>query len=301
MTDHFAVKQVITTNEDAWERVDSFTRDEWAKLATAALAERDRLIGEGRCVISPDLSAATACSDEHVIPQGTGIRWIKLPRGATADRNNARASDWERMFLRDGLMGMLRPFFVGGKKESTFTDGGRRIVFRNDPDRGFIIETHDVETLSTPSTGPGTLHFVLPVAQAPTLAVSRALHKIAYLTLVTVNPAFAFSNAFDDIRRYLSVDEPAYRPYAERFLPGAGPGANVTFHLRGVRIEGVGFGGDHAVATIRIHHALYVVPLVGEVPPVQMPGLAWYLHPTGVGRKKVTLSFSYDALGERTA
>lgn len=296
MASHFPIKIVITTPSGSVTMPYDFTPSTWKDAARRLLGERDRLLGNGRCLIDPATTAHPMSPKEHVVPQGTGIRWIELPRGATAETSNKRASVWELAFLRDGLLGMLRPFYVEGKKVVEFPLGeGRRIVFRNDPNRGFVIETHDLPSLVEPQPGPGQLRFHIPVLQAPTAYVSRAITKIAYLTLAVVQPKLALSASFDEVRRYLTNEDAPYRSYGEKFCPGAGPQAGVRFDADAEHVGGDEFGGDRFFAIVSIHHVDYYVPLIGDA-PLQRPenGLEWFDEPKPAGMRPVTLSFNYD-------
>jgi hypothetical protein len=145
--------------------------------------------------------------------------------------------------------------------------------------------------------GKGSLTFDLPVVQAATLDVSRALHKVAYLTLAVACPQLAFSSSLDHVRRYLSSEDPSYKAYGERLRPGSPPGASVVFCMQGEFVEQDVVQGREGFVLIRIHHAEYLVPLFGPTPsgpPSLFPGLHWYPDPIAEGTRAVTVAFQIE-------
>jgi hypothetical protein len=79
MTNPFFVNIVLVTDKGTREHAREYKPDKWKCAAKAALSERARLLGDGRCLINTDLMADPSSPEEHVVPQGTGIRWAKLP------------------------------------------------------------------------------------------------------------------------------------------------------------------------------------------------------------------------------
>lgn len=298
MSPSFRVEMSINTPDlGVLGRSRDIDRSGWIELCADMLLQRDQILGPGRCVIDPTQIAEAKSPVEHVIPQGTGIKWIALPRGATAASSNNRASRWEMALLRDGLMGMLRPFYSNAKKSVEFlSENGVRIVFRNDPGRGFVIETHNLEKLPEPPPGPGQIRFSLQVVQAPTAAVSRALTKIAYLALVVTEPTLAFSQSLDAVRNYLVDENAPYRPYGELFQSGAPPGASVAFRAPGSYLGNNVAGGNFLGAVISIHHVRYFLPLIGDVPaPPSRDKVTWFPESKPAGKKRVRFSMQYDS------
>jgi hypothetical protein len=251
-------------------------------------------------MIDPSKMVAATDAEEHVIPDGTGIHWVRLPSGGTSSQSNGRASDWERQLLREGLMGMLRPFYSGAKKDIKFDAGhGESVVFRNDPNKGFVIETRGLAISVPGGAGGGELQIEIPVTVSATPPISRALSKMAYLALAVLDPVLAFAHHLNDVRAYLTRDDTPYRPYGECFVPGAAPGADVNFDIL-CEPDGAGeLVGTHMMAVIRIHHVKYVIPLIGEFPAALAPsGLVWFPDPVGACTKKAQVVFQYDSIAK---
>jgi hypothetical protein len=203
---------------------------------------------------------------EHVLPQGLGARWVKLPKGLVLESANNNASKSEQQFLRRGLMGVFRPFYVGSKKDVSFDFAdGATVTFQNHPTEGFeisIVEPKDASPrdLGLPdSAGPGMLRIDLPVDMPDPRAASVALHKLAYLTLCLVEPNVALDNALQPTRDFISGSGP-YRAYAETFVPEAPPGFHACFYLVRQAKTGV---VRRVVAIVRLHHVRYTVSLAG--------------------------------------
>jgi len=289
----------VTLGNDVYSQSLNYSPVAWKKAVRLAMRERDARLGKDRCMIDPSLSTSHLDPEEHVIPQGVGIKWIKLPKGATAKHTNNRASSWERCLLRYGLMGALRPFFVKSKKSAAFEIGdGKRIVFSNDHLRGFQIETHGIRRLQRHGQGPGQIRFRVPLHEGPTLDVSRALNKIVYLSMCVMNPAFAFSASLSDLRRYLSDDEPTYRPYGERFVAGAAPVAGIGIDLLGSKSASGRIEGDHGIAKVRLHHVEYFVPLFPDhhVVPGPRTGIRWFPHSAPATDVVADIAFQFDSI-----
>jgi hypothetical protein len=159
-----------------------------------------------------------------------------------------------------------------------------------------------MKALSDPAAGPGILRLVIPVTQAPTALVSRALHKIAYLTLAVIQPELAYGSSFDGVRSYLNRDDAPYRPYGERFLPGQAPGARLDFHYLGSQLDENRVGGNHLIAKVSIHHVEYVVPLLGDIPSELCANrFNWFPFPLPTGKKKITLEMAHQGIDPSVA
>jgi len=165
-----------------------------------------------------------------VILQGLGTKWIHLPARFVSDVVNQRLSKAELSFLRSGLMGSLRDFYVTKRHEKTFVDRhGRTVVFKNDPERGFTIEVHGGDP-PIDLTGADEFELELVVAEPEPLDVSRTLPKMAYLALCVAMPSLALSPTLNEARRFIhDGNRNDFRPYAERFVSGAWPGFDVCF------------------------------------------------------------------------
>lgn len=199
-------------------------------------------------------------------------------------------------------MGLFRPFYVLGKKRYEVPDSlGRKIVFANDPESGFIVETHDYPPIDFSGGGPGRLEFSLPIVQPRTLFISKALTKLAYLSLCMVMPDFALSSTFDGVRHYLAEDAGSYVPYGERVILRAPRGVGLWYRLTGEMSDNLLHGRDLIVG-IRIHHMQYFVPLLGDLDEGRFPEKTrLHLADTPAGTRKVDFSYSFTASGSPQA
>ena len=86
---------------------------------------------EPRCLLSLDaIEPEMARSAEHVVLQGLGTRWMKLAPGFVSDDANNGMSDAELQFLRRGLMGSLRPWYLNENSVTEFKDQhGRKVMY----------------------------------------------------------------------------------------------------------------------------------------------------------------------------
>ena len=270
-----------------------------ARIETLA-SEVHRCFGAPTCL----LSLAPTDGDtnvEHVLLQGLGVRWVELPKGFVRASNNNLVSAAEQQFLRCGLMGMLRPFYVGSKKEVGFDfPDGTTVKFVNDPSRGF--EIHVVEPDGAPlrdlglpdSSREAVLRLEVPVTMPDPRAASAALHKLTYLTLCLADPAVALDAALQPTRDCI-LGHGDYRPFAETFLPGAPPGFEAHFGVSRRTDGGVG----QVQAVVRLHHVRYTLGLAGtdfvsrldDVVPEHLPGSS----------RRVTVEFGIGSMQRRTA
>lgn len=292
--------RVLLADKPSADRI--VTPQTWRAAVVDLLAARDKILGPGACILDPKQRAESDSPEEHVIPQGTGVRWLSLPPGAISRAANNRASAWEKAFLREGTMGLFRPFYVRGKKRYEVTDSlGRKIAFANDPTSGFQIEAHDFPNMEFPTRGSGTLEFSLWIKQPPTLLVSKALTKLAYLGLCVVMPSFALSSALDPVRNYLAEDNSAYVPYGEHVILRAPPAVGLWFRLTG-KLEGKVLYGEDLIASVRIHHMQYFVPLLGELDDATLPERTrLQKSATPAGKRKVDFAYSFSIADPQSA
>ncbi len=226
--------------------------------------------------------------EEHVILQGLGTKWVRLPSGVVDDDVNNAASESEGHLLQMGLMYALRPFYVRSKKESVFVgSNGDRVVLRNDPDEGFKIEIHSDRDLELREGGPGEITVKVPTDEPPTLSVSRALHKMAYLMFCVVRPDAIADPGLQATRDLIAKgDLGSYRPYTEAFVAGAAPGFNFRFLV--LERE----AGTSVAANIRLHHMDYIVMLAGPLPPTPKGSTRKdTVEPGGHTREEITWRF----------
>ena len=153
-----------------------------------------------KCLICGKSTTASNGAEEHVVLQGLGIKWGKLPAGIICKHCNNGCSYAESRLLKLGLLGALRPFYVGSKKEKTFGDESTgKVILRNNPTDGFqMYFPYTKMEMAALEGGPGTLTIKVPLEEAATVHYSRALHKMAYLALATAHPDLALSEGLSD-------------------------------------------------------------------------------------------------------
>ncbi|MCH9685365.1 MAG: hypothetical protein K0V04_28275 [Deltaproteobacteria bacterium] len=250
------------------------------------------------------LSLAEAENDtnvEHVLLQGLGARWVKLPRGLVRASANNKASASEQQFLRTGLMGMLRPFYLGSKKEVSFDfSDGTTVTFMNHPGTGFEIGI--TEPAGAPlrdwglpdQAGAGVLRLNIPVEIPEPRAPSTALHKLVYLTLCVVEPEVALDTALQPARDFI-LGGGDYRPYAETFVPRAAPGFQACFYVAR-RVESGAVARVQAV--VRLHHVRYTLGLVGPDLVSRLPDVV--PETLRGGKRNVSVEFDIESLQRMT-
>lgn len=240
-------------------------------------------------------------SPEHVVLDGLGIGWAKLPQGATCDICNNGSSGAELRFQREGLLSLLRPFYLRRQNSIRFEDAANRsLVLRNDPARGFLIELHGLTMPETSEGGPGTLTLIVPAKRTHAESASRALHKIAYLMLATVQPRIALARSFDDVRNYLARRTPdVFRPFDERFIPAAAPGFSVRFALTGKVAEDENrVAIDTVQAAVRLHHCVYFLSLLGPFEPPVDDARQYRSVRDGGDVQPLSIKFRFDSIRE---
>ncbi|NET88764.1 MAG: hypothetical protein F6K45_11835 [Kamptonema sp. SIO1D9] len=265
--------------------------------------KREEIFGKRICLIShEEIPEQNAKKEEHIILQGLGTKWIKLPPGFVCDEINNRTSGSELALLGTGLMGALRPFYLTKDKEVSFTDDcGNKIKLRNHHQRGFEIEYQGYEYINFPeSSGSGEIRIRIPVQQSEPLKVSRAIHKIAYLTFC-VHCAewlqFILQKSFGHVREFIEIGTPeTYRPYSEHFIPGAPPGFDISFIVTTTEEQGQ-LQIQKVWTQMRLHHMGYSFSLVGDKPPLPKGIKNAKYYPKPIVKNKVSyrdITFGFD-------
>jgi hypothetical protein len=281
--------------------------------------EAAQTTGSPFCVISLASGAPeTFSSQEHFVPEGLGFPWTKLPRGVgTCDRVNQEFSRYEEEWMRYGLLGALRPFYVAmGKNDPPAfyapTRAAASLEMVQDRDQLFqiLITTPEVQSLPPLVEGPGTLELKYEAGEANPTFVSLAVHKVAILALLLTNPALAGSAALDSIRSFLTnPSETTFRPVWQAFAAGVEPGVNFAFEYELAAQELPTAGARNPAkllrlaVTIRVHHVLYWLVLVGEpAPPPGEP--SWEMKEwqplDSKARRNFALRFAFDAVIEES-
>lgn len=251
-----------------------------------------------KCLICGKSTTASNGAEEHVVLQGLGIKWGKLPAGIVCKCCNNGCSDAESRLLKLGLLGALRPFYVGSKKEKVFGDESTgKVILKNDPTDGFqMYFPYTKMEMPTSERGPGTLTIKVPLEEAATVHYSRALHKMAYLALATAHPNLALSEELSAVKQFIQCGaEEDYRPYCEDFVPGASPGVNIRFVVIGIKDKDNTIVLQKVLAALRIHHCCYSLSLVGDYPKEWRIGR--YLgHAMEEGTRPAELTFRFDSV-----
>ena len=251
-----------------------------------------------KCLICGKSTTASNGAEEHVVLQGLGIKWGKLPAGIICKHCNNGCSYAESRLLKLGLLGALRPFYVGSKKEKTFGDESTgKVILRNNPTDGFqMYFPYTKMEMAALEGGPGTLTIKVPLEEAATVHYSRALHKMAYLALATAHPDLALSEGLSDARQFIQHGaEEDYRPYCEEFVPGARPGVNIRFVVTGIKDKDDTTVFQKVLAALRIHHCCYSLSLVGDYPMEWRTGR--YLgRAMEKGTRPAELTFRFDSM-----
>lgn len=279
-----------------------FTPESWRSAASTLAEKVLEETGRNVCIISGQyIEEADRTKDEHVVPQGLGTRWIKLPPGLVHDEVNNDNSHGECELQRKGMLGVLRPFYISEKKCISFSsdDSNHRIVFRQCPDAGFSIELHGVGfDPDDEAHGPGHLSFSIPVEEPDPLQVSRALHKIAYLALCVRDPRFTHDARLFPVRAFITNGHrDRFRPYHECFIPDASPGFGFCYLFHMIEIENkVQLAG--LFCHFRLHHVEYTVDLYcpGASLRELSPGSLHNEPDKQLERAITTISFGFDKL-----
>lgn len=298
---------------DTWSRRTRYTPDSISARGKDLLAEIRQRFGSPVCLLTKARCEPDE-SEEHIILQGLGTRWIALARGLVRTEVNNACHAREGRFVSRGRMGILLPFYVRRAKDIEFTgEGGDRVVFENVPDRGtekggFRIAIHRSSgTLILPDspTGPGEISFSVPVKPIEPRDVSRVIHKIAYLAFCLEHGIFGLASEFDACRSFVVEDGAPYRPYSETFLRAAQPGFVIEFYVVGAEDEDGHLRIAHVAAALRLHHLRYDLSLVGgEVSAVKelaeeghLEGLVLEADPPAT---RFTIGFGFEGTEPRT-
>jgi hypothetical protein len=116
-------------------------------------------------------------------------------------------------------------------------------------------------------------------------------------------PQLGLSPLLDHARRLVEHGRPGdFRPYSERFIGGASPGSQLF-----LRVEYVDAGGGaegiyepvQIVASLRLHHVLYMFTLAGENAPQPVDGVSTYqptVRPSSKNWRTIVWRFDSAAL-----
>lgn len=294
----------IAGDFQAFGPAETYTPESWP---LKVLAAREHLAPDGvpLCPIALEaIPAGRGTREEHVVPQGLGVRWVKLPPGVVDDRVNNALSDCEADLLRRGTLGFLRPLFATGTVEREFDGGaGSTVKTAHHHERGMELHLRDGDEAiwkPPPSEGPGEFELTVNVAQPRPELSSRALCKAAYLALVVHSPALALRPEFAPLRHWLlHRREGDQRPYGELLMPGSPPGASFRY------LFGVDADRDHrvtalkwAIASVRLHAVGFTVSLLGEPPEFARllekdPEMQRFDRPSDGRPRPMTFSFGF--------
>lgn len=295
----------VTTYSVGVSRVETagttYTPETIAERARSLDGWMDLELGGRYCLLSR-VKMDGGRKEEHIILQGLGTKWIKLPPGFVADEVNQSLSACELAFQRYGMMGVLRPFYVGATKRAEFRSAsGTSVTFENAPDLGFRIVLRGGCELVLDSQSDrldnglaeGALNLRIDAEFPPARHVSRALHKMALLAFSLHAGGMGFADDFIPCREFILRDSAPYRPFIEEFIPGAAPGFDITFHVFADEKEDGHRELREVAATIRLHHMRYVVCLAGSS-LVGQSGVVLEDAPTG--KRKVGVTFGFDRI-----
>ncbi|MGO8881958.1 MAG: hypothetical protein ACLPVO_02560 [Desulfomonilaceae bacterium] len=245
------------------------------------------------CIISRNSDLNGFTSREHFIPEGLGFSWTELPRGfGTCYRINNEFSNYEQEWLRYGLMGIFRPWFVGeGKDDSpeyyapNWNNKTFSLVRLKNGNRIIVAQEGTFQTLTNENGSKQTI-FKIEASQANATKVSLAIHKMVYLAFWLVLPEMIFHPGFDKLISFFKTpDERTYMPFWEFFLPAATPGVAFKFIVDMIQVSEKAqtdvprwaLGNIHAV--VRAHHVIYGLTLMGTSPQMTSPfDKAYYRH-----------------------
>jgi hypothetical protein len=257
-------------------------------LVAEALASYAPDLQSPICVISGrGLGDAAFTTEEHFVPEGLGFAWAKLPAGAaTCDEVNHEFGGYETEWLRQGLMGCSRPFFVSHGKDGPpayFAPNmtNQQFGFTRGPDGRRTFNLSPDVKISVRKGQPKMVRFDVPRSQARPVWVSLAIHKLAFLAFWLCRGRVAFDAGFNPLRAFLTTPSPdTYRPYWEEMAAGSEPGVAVHFSL-GFRGEVTGNMAsttlDHVAVALRVHNMRYRLTLMGEPPPESKdPAGGWH-------------------------
>ena len=271
------------------------TRADWRKRVNAMREVFDRVYGPGTCVIRlVPIPEDRRSSEEHVILDGTGIGWIKLPRGFVDDSVNNGASSAEGAFLGRGLMGALRPFFKLG--ENFWAGDG--LVLERKADGSLHLGTAEVPRFREIPEG---IEFDVEaeIEYPASMAVSHAIHKMGYLTFATLLPNLAVHPCFDAVRNYItSPAEALFRPYTEHFGPGRAPGASLRFFIE-VEEAASTWTPMRIACDLTIHHLNHSFLLFGSEWEDTPGENRWtFLAPTPAKTRKLAITWQGRSVQE---
>jgi hypothetical protein len=290
----------------------AITQENLSALVANAIEDSSSAWGTGvHCVIS----GATAqdeefTSREHFVPEGLGFAWAVFPAGVgTCDRVNRKFGQYETEWLRQGLMGTFRPFFVAeGKDDAPAfyapTKNEKAVWLTREAD-GRRVLCYDGTTVKDDlpdACGPGFLSIDVPRSQARPEWVSLSLHKVALLLLWLSRGSMALDCRLDGVRRFLTQPARAtYLPFWEEMVPGSTPGVTVTFLVSmagGVDGDQGRFGVDRIAAVMQVHHMRYGIVLAGDRVPPAPEGALWqeWRDPSEKPPDTTRIGFAFSSL-----
>ena len=248
----------------------------WKKRSESLVIERDRIIGEKRCIITGNpIAPNNATSEEHIILQGLGTKWLVLPRGLVDDNINNSMSHHDRLFLNSDDIAIPRIFHHGARKRHEFTlNDGTPSKIESDPNKGISLFVHNIHNLKLEETtpgGPGHITITTLSNNIPRYSISKSIHKMAYLALIFEKPEFMKSSILNASRNLISSNdtdfELQYRTVETSNISTRG------FHFAFAidrRIPGV---TSLVQAAVKIHATTYRLSLSGHTPLDQEIGV----------------------------
>jgi len=229
----------------------------------------EEVFAEDFCVLSlSPLLAEQSLKEEHVILQGLGPRWLKLPPGFVLDQVNNSLSEPEGHLLRGGLLGSLRWFYLNRNGRHVFRDnGGRSVVMHSFADKATQIYVEDEGDLLSLREENDGFSLRIPVDEPSSSDASRALHKMALLVFSVVNPRAALDPYMLPTRSWIvEGTESLYRPFHQAPAEPMGLGFSAAFQIDTVRVEKTDrLVLESVCATIRLNHVVYSMALAGSM------------------------------------
>jgi hypothetical protein len=278
------------------------------EMARAAQEQTEKLTPKVRCVVTMRSDAgAKFTRREHFVPEGLGFDWTAPSAGVgTCDDVNKTFSTYEGEWLRQGKMGIFRPFYVSNGKDGAPAyyapnANERRVWLTRDQDgRRTLNVGPDVKMELPESAGSADLVIRVPHNEARVEWVSLALHKMALLTFWLCEGALAFDAAFTDARRFLiEPGQTTYRPFIEQMTEGSTPGVELHYFVTWTSIGSGRCALDTVQCAIKAHHMRYMVVLAGRYDPI--PDQSWtpWADPRIKRRDHTTIAFRMASLRHR--
>ncbi len=261
----------------------SVNAESFQEMARVAKEQTDSLEPAVRCVVSTKgTTEARFSRREHFVPEGLGFGWTAPPIGVgTCDDINAAFGKYEGEWLRQGKMGIFRPFYVADGKDGAPEYYAPKkttphVSFTRDEDGRRTLRLSHAVTVDLPDrSGPADVVIRVPHTEARVEWLSLALHKMALLMFWLCEGPLAFDVALTDTRRFLlGPGEPTYRSFIEHMQQGACPGVELRYLVKWRPVGERRAEIDTVHCTMKVHHMRYAVTLAGEPPPPPS-GLVW--------------------------